>query len=554
MKVTMLTTVPGGPAYGSLVSGTSYELPYDYAKSLVDAGSAKYTNAVVPYSNPPDTVGPTAAAAVAAAYRGQKLSQKLRASIAEARKWNPWQKSVIALAASLAAATSTAPFIEFGTGSGSTVVTTVVGGISGTTLTVASVTSGPALRVGSVLSGSGVTGGTTITALGTGTGGAGTYTVSASQTVSGGTTITTVTAVYWYFANGTAGDFTAGAGRDLVTVNGLASNGDTSFLQNGARYLKIRGARTDATTYPNAGGAGFSVSWMTDSPVVKITVGGTSILYSLVIDGQHALPDGLNAGGTPNDMYVTHSTSKYRRFDLPLCFDQAFGKVELPPGYTLLPVPKPSAEFLLFCDSYGGTGISGMARDSLTHALRRITGANVIQHGLGQSGYVAGIAATNDFRIADALAVVGPNTIIVPACGLNDGASSPSAVTAAALSFFNQLLAGTTTYSNPICPVMYAANNNNSATIAAIETAIASAIAQTGSSRIKQIVTINAPDPWLTGSATAGDISGKTLGNALTYIGGDGTDHSHPQMPVGSHYLAGRLSDALLDTTVSMGY
>jgi lysophospholipase L1-like esterase len=67
MKVTMLTTVPGGSAYGPLTSGTSYELPYDYAKSLVDAGSAKYTNAVVPYSNPPDTVGPTAAAAVAAA-------------------------------------------------------------------------------------------------------------------------------------------------------------------------------------------------------------------------------------------------------------------------------------------------------------------------------------------------------------------------------------------------------------------------------------------------------------------------------------------------------
>lgn len=62
----MLTTVPGGPAYGSLEGGTTYELPYDYAKSLVDAGSAKYANAVVPYSNPPDTVGPTAAAAVAA--------------------------------------------------------------------------------------------------------------------------------------------------------------------------------------------------------------------------------------------------------------------------------------------------------------------------------------------------------------------------------------------------------------------------------------------------------------------------------------------------------
>jgi hypothetical protein len=64
----------------------------------------------------------------------------------------------------------------------------VTGSISGTTLTVSAVTSGT-LVVGTGISGSGVTAGTTITALGTGTGGTGTYTVSASQTVSS-TTIT----------------------------------------------------------------------------------------------------------------------------------------------------------------------------------------------------------------------------------------------------------------------------------------------------------------------------------------------------------------------------
>ena len=60
--------------------------------------------------------------------------------------------------------------------------------ISGTTLTVGGTVTGT-FAVGMVLSGTGVTAGTTITALGTGTGGAGTYTVSASQTVSS-TTIT----------------------------------------------------------------------------------------------------------------------------------------------------------------------------------------------------------------------------------------------------------------------------------------------------------------------------------------------------------------------------
>lgn len=59
----------------------------------------------------------------------------------------------------------------------------VTGSISTTTLTVSAVTSGT-LKVGSVIYGTGVTAGTTITALGTGTGGTGTYTVSASQTVS----------------------------------------------------------------------------------------------------------------------------------------------------------------------------------------------------------------------------------------------------------------------------------------------------------------------------------------------------------------------------------
>jgi hypothetical protein len=53
--------------------------------------------------------------------------------------------------------------------------------IAGTTMTVTAATG--TIRVGQVFSGTGVQAGTTITALGSGTGGAGTYTVSISQTV-----------------------------------------------------------------------------------------------------------------------------------------------------------------------------------------------------------------------------------------------------------------------------------------------------------------------------------------------------------------------------------
>lgn len=61
--------------------------------------------------------------------------------------------------------------------------TSVTGSIATTVLTVTAVGAG-VLQIGQVISGSGVTAGTTITALGSGTGGTGTYTVSASQTVS----------------------------------------------------------------------------------------------------------------------------------------------------------------------------------------------------------------------------------------------------------------------------------------------------------------------------------------------------------------------------------
>ena len=58
----------------------------------------------------------------------------------------------------------------------------VTGSITTTTLTVSAVTSG-FIGIGSELSGTGVTAGTVVTALGTGLGGTGTYTISPSQTV-----------------------------------------------------------------------------------------------------------------------------------------------------------------------------------------------------------------------------------------------------------------------------------------------------------------------------------------------------------------------------------
>jgi hypothetical protein len=87
----------------------------------------------------------------------------------------------------------------------------VTGSIATTTLTVSAVTSGT-LRIGQTIEGSGVTDGTIITAFGTGSGGVGTYTVSASQTVSS----TTIYALNWTVLPATDGAFQGGGTVDIT--------------------------------------------------------------------------------------------------------------------------------------------------------------------------------------------------------------------------------------------------------------------------------------------------------------------------------------------------
>jgi hypothetical protein len=87
----------------------------------------------------------------------------------------------------------------------------VTASISGTTMTVSAVTSGT-LQIGQTIEGSGVTDGTIITAFGTGSGGAGTYTVSASQTVSS----TTIYAINWTVLPANDGPFQGGGTVDIT--------------------------------------------------------------------------------------------------------------------------------------------------------------------------------------------------------------------------------------------------------------------------------------------------------------------------------------------------
>lgn len=103
--------------------------------------------------------------------------------------------------------------------------------ISGTTMTVSAIATGQ-IQVGQFLTGTGVTAGTYVTEFLTGTGGAGTYTVSASQTVSS----TTMTSSDFVKVAGGGGGATGG-GNDAI------------FFQNGQTVT----ASYTITTSNNAG-------------------------------------------------------------------------------------------------------------------------------------------------------------------------------------------------------------------------------------------------------------------------------------------------------------
>ena len=87
----------------------------------------------------------------------------------------------------------------------------VTASMSGTTMTVTAVSSGT-LYVGQTIQGAGITAQTIITALGTGSGGAGTYTINNSQTVSS----ETMYALNWTVLPSSDGAFTGGETCDIV--------------------------------------------------------------------------------------------------------------------------------------------------------------------------------------------------------------------------------------------------------------------------------------------------------------------------------------------------
>lgn len=207
-----------------------------------------------------------------------------------------------------------------------TTPTKVTGTISTTTLTVSSLTLGN-LSVGVTLSGPGITTGTTITALGSGIGGAGTYTISPSQTVTlAGTysrTLTTVTVtatahglvvgdtVYLDFTTGTAVD-----GAFVVTTTPTANTFTVTHGTSGSTSGNVTIGRPITATY-TLGSSDYIESMFefidTDRTITILSAGGGK-LYSGTDALAQRFVNGAESGGvsTPLSPQPTFTGNRWQ--------------------------------------------------------------------------------------------------------------------------------------------------------------------------------------------------------------------------------------------------
>jgi Ig-like domain CHU_C associated len=151
---------------------------------------------------------------------------------------------------------------------------TFTGSITGTTLTVTAVGAGTNLQVGQIITGGGILQGTVITALGTGTGGLGTYTVNNSQTIVSGTLSAPVNTII----KGNGG---------TIDISKLIINraGGTVIIDHDMTINHHGTSFSNATITGSITGNVLTVTANTGTILVGQTITGTGIAANTVITG-----------------------------------------------------------------------------------------------------------------------------------------------------------------------------------------------------------------------------------------------------------------------------
>jgi Flp pilus assembly protein TadG len=189
-------------------------------------------------------------------------------------------------------------------------IANAAGTAAGTVLTVTKVTTG-ALEVGAVISGTGVTSGTTISSLGTGTGGAGTYNVSKSQKIGSETLTTSYTTWGMQVLSSGSANMAAANAFNTGSPWAVATDNTNAVIPSGTGGWPWWGTGTTISSVSTSTAPGSAT--LSASPTGKGVVAGDTIfaapLYQVVGFGNdYRTSDTASLNTSSNIVKITGNT------------------------------------------------------------------------------------------------------------------------------------------------------------------------------------------------------------------------------------------------------
>ena len=271
---------------------------------------------------------------------------------------------------------ATSVLTTYGTASFTAGISNGAGG-AGTILNVTAVASGT-LVVGQRITGAGVTANTAISALGTGTGSTGTYTVTTSQLVNSGTAMT-----------GSAGAKTP----TPVTTDNTTNIATTAFVQTLAATLGTMSTQ-NANAVAITGGTitGVAITGITDLTVPDGGTGASSITANSVIlgNGASTLSGNLVAPSTSGNVLTSNGTTWTSAAQTGLGYNQSWSVTAKVAGTTYT---NSSSKPIMVLYRVTSTGSS-----SLTVIVNGVT--ILTTNAVGNSSYISFIVPpSNTYRV-----------------------------------------------------------------------------------------------------------------------------------------------------------